>query len=103
MGVGAFLLPPPRRICNRRCLSVCLLAHLHKNFKTDLHEIFREGWHWANEQMFKFWWRSRIPIRIAALVRRALAEVSTVPVLLVVSFSALAMLVGWVTGRSSGP
>ena len=26
------------------CLSVCLLATLHKNFQTDLHEIFREGW-----------------------------------------------------------
>ena len=37
--------------------------------------------------MFKFWWRSgsriRIWIRIATLVRRALAEVGTVPVLLV--------------------
>jgi len=25
-------------------LSVCLLATLHKNFQTALHEIFREGW-----------------------------------------------------------
>jgi len=24
----------------------------------DLHEIFREGWQWANEQMIKFRWRS---------------------------------------------
>jgi len=24
----------------------------------DLHEIFREGWQWDNEQMIKFWWRS---------------------------------------------
>jgi len=24
----------------------------------DLHEIFREGWQWANEQTIKFWWRS---------------------------------------------
>ena len=47
------LLPPPRRICNRRCLSVCL----RKNFRTDLHEIFREGWQQADEQMIKFWWR----------------------------------------------
>jgi len=39
----------------------------------------------ANEQMIKFWWRSgsRIRIRIATLVKRALAEVRTVPVLLV--------------------
>jgi len=29
---------------------------LRKNFRTDLHKIFREGWHWkvANEQMIKF-------------------------------------------------
>ena len=30
-------------------LFVCLLATLHKNFGTDFHEIFREGWQWANE------------------------------------------------------
>jgi len=36
---------------------VCLLATLHKNLWTDLHEIFRKGWQWANEQMMKFWWR----------------------------------------------
>jgi len=29
---------------------VCLLATLRKNFRTDLHEIFWEGWRWANEQ-----------------------------------------------------
>jgi len=32
------------------CLSVSLLATLPKNFRTDLHEIFREGWQWTNEQ-----------------------------------------------------
>jgi len=47
-------LPPLRRLCFRRCLSVCLLATLCKNFRMDLHEIFREGWQWANEQMIKF-------------------------------------------------
>ena len=52
---------PPWRICFRRCLSVCLpvcllLATLRKNFVTDLHEIFREGWQWASEQLIKFWW-----------------------------------------------
>jgi len=84
-----FILPPPRRICNRRslsvCLFVCLLAALRKNFQTDLHEIFREGLQWASEQMIKFWWRSRsrIRIHITTLVRRALVEVCTVPVLLV--------------------
>jgi len=56
------LLPPPRRLCFRRCLFVfCSLATLRKNFGTDLHEIFRKGWQWANEQMIKFWWRSRSP------------------------------------------
>jgi len=64
-----------------------------------LHEIFREGWQWANEQMVKFWWRSGSQIRIrfriwigirirtATLVRRALVEVCTVPVLLVLNAS----------------
>jgi len=32
------------------CLIVCLLATLRKNFRTDLHEIFRKGWQWASEQ-----------------------------------------------------
>jgi len=27
----------------------------------DLHEIFRKGWQWANEQMIKFWWLSGLP------------------------------------------
>jgi len=72
-------------------LFVCLLATLRKNVRMDLHEILREGWQLASEQMIKFWWRSgsrirvRIRIRIphATLIRRALAEVCTVPVLLV--------------------
>jgi len=46
-----------------RCLPVCLLATLRKNFRTNLHEIFREGWQWDNEQMVKFWWRSGSPSR----------------------------------------
>ena len=78
----------------------CLLATFRKTFLTDLHEIFREGWQWANEQMIEFWRRSgsqiririritgspdhRIRIHIATLVRRAWAEVCTVPVLLVI-------------------
>ena len=80
------LLSPPRRICNRHCFSVCLsVSNFVQKLLTDLHEIFREGWQWASEQMIKFWWRSRsqIPIWITALVRRALVEVCTVPVLLV--------------------
>ena len=78
----AVLLPPPRRICNRRC--VCLsVSNFAENFRMDLHEIFREGWHWANEQTIKFWWQSGSRIQIMTLVRRALAEVCIVPVLLV--------------------
>ena len=43
------LLPLPRRMCFRNCLSVCLLAALCKNFQTHLHEIFREGWQLASK------------------------------------------------------
>ena len=45
------------RLCFRRCFSVCLSVcyQLHKNYRTDLHEIFREGCQWANEKMIKFW------------------------------------------------
>jgi len=42
-------------------LLVRLLATLRKNVQTDLHEIFREVWQWANEQMIKFWCRSGSP------------------------------------------
>jgi len=39
---------------NRRCLFVfclfvCLLPTLCKNFRTDLHEIFRQGWQPVSE------------------------------------------------------
>jgi len=46
--VTASWLRPPRRLCFRRRLSVCLLATLRKTPGTDLHEIFREGWQWAS-------------------------------------------------------
>ena len=36
----------------------------------DLHETFREGWQWRNEQMIKRWWQSGSWTRIATLVRR---------------------------------
>ena len=82
------ILPPPKRLCFHRCLFVCLLAALRKNFRTDLHEIFREGWQWAIEQITKFRWRSPTDspnggTDIATLVRRAFAEVCTVKVPLV--------------------
>ena len=41
--------------CLSACLFVSLLATLRKNFRTDLHEISREGWQWANELTIKFW------------------------------------------------
>jgi len=56
-------------------LFVCLLANLHKNVQTDLHEILRESWQCADEQMIKFWWRSGSGI--VTLARRALVEVCT--------------------------
>jgi len=77
-------------VCLFLCLFVCRLATLCKNVRTDFRDIFRKCWQWANSQTIKFWWRSgsrpdadqiRIRIRIATLVRRALAEVCTVPVL----------------------
>jgi len=64
------LLPPARRLCFRRCLSVCLLATLRKNFPTDLHEIFREGWQLVDEQMTKFWCRSESRILIRIWIRK---------------------------------
>ena len=51
-------------VCLLVYLSVCLLAAFLKNFRTDLHEIFREGWQWANEKTIKFWWRSGSGTRI---------------------------------------
>ena len=38
------------------CMFVSNFAQ--KNFQTDLHEILKEGWQWADEQTIKFWWRS---------------------------------------------
>ena len=35
-------------------LSLWLFATSRKNFRTDLHEIFSEGWQWTNEQMLNF-------------------------------------------------
>ena len=42
-------------------LFVCQIATLRINLQTDLHEIFREGWQWDNEQMFKCYWKSGSP------------------------------------------
>jgi len=92
---------------------VCLfVSNCVQKLQTDLHEIFSEGWQWASEQMIKFggdldhrldtgivfqihsYWEMqkvvnrhsfRLIRQMAALVRRALAEVCTVRVLLVYS------------------
>jgi len=66
-------------VCLSVCMSVCLFATYRKNSRTDLLEIFREGWQGANEQMIKFWWRSGswIWIRITTLVRRACPSASS--------------------------
>jgi len=45
-------------VCLSVYLFVYLLAILCKNFRTALHESFREGWQWTSEQLIKFWWRS---------------------------------------------
>ena len=51
----ATFLPPLRRIlCFHRRLFLCLSATSRKNFRTDLHEIFREGWQLATEQRSTF-------------------------------------------------
>jgi len=57
----------------------------------DMREIFREGWQSASEQMIKFRSRSQTDSPdgwsdIATLVRHALAEVCTVPMLLVLYY-----------------
>jgi len=49
------------------CLSVCLLATLRKNLQTDMHELLREDWQWAVEQMVKFWWHPDHPLNIQGL------------------------------------
>jgi len=93
-------------------LFVCVhVSNFAQNSRTDLHEIFSEGWQCANEQIANFCWRSGSPsvrrdyfpvrhyweirkvvnvylllmliCQMTALVRRPMAEVCTVLVLLV--------------------
>ena len=73
---------------------------MRKKFRTDLHEIFREGWQWANEQMVKFWWRSG---RIATLVKRTLAEACAVPMLVVCLFVCLSVCLSVTLVRRTQP
>ena len=37
------------------------VSNFAKNFRTNLHKTFREGWQWANEQITKFWQRFGSP------------------------------------------
>ena len=104
VGVSHSLLPPPRRLCNRRCLFVCLcvslLATLRKNFERICVKFSEKVGNWPMKKKLYFggdpdhaWiqglfsgfvigrygkWLTDILIRqMAALVRRALAEVCT--------------------------
>jgi len=62
-----------------------MLATLRKNFRADLHEIFREGWQLANQQMINFDGDPNQGSGSGSVSQHcALAEVCTVPVLLVV-------------------
>jgi len=36
------------------------VSNFDQKFQTHSHEISREGWQWANEQVIKFYWRSRL-------------------------------------------
>ena len=40
---------------------ICMLTTLRKNFRPDLHEVFRVSWQWDNEHNIKFWRRSGSP------------------------------------------
>jgi len=51
----------PNNIFIHSVITVRMGYYLRKNFRTDLHDIFREDWQWANEQMIKFWWRAASP------------------------------------------
>jgi len=43
-------------VCLSVCLSVCLyVSNFVQKLPDCLHEIFREGWQWAIEQMIKFY------------------------------------------------
>ena len=57
-----FLLPPPTRICFRRCLSVSNFAQ--KNFQTDSHESMKFSGKVGNGPLnltIKFRWQSGSP------------------------------------------
>ena len=68
---------------------VCLtVSNLVQKFPNRFAWNFRECWQWASEQIINFWWQSKSQIRIwiciVTLVRCALVEVCTVPVVLVI-------------------
>ena len=52
-------LPPPKRLCNARhlyvCLSVSLIATLHRNYQMDLCENFATDVSVDKEELIKFW------------------------------------------------
>jgi len=65
-------------------LSVCLsVSNIAQKLLNGFAQNLQGGWQCASEQMIKLWWQSGSLIRITTLIRRALAEVCTVPVLIV--------------------
>jgi len=52
---SAVILCPPRRLCNARHLFVCLIATLHKNYWSDLHDNFTTDVSVDKEELIKFW------------------------------------------------
>jgi len=53
------LLPPPRRLCFRSglCVCVCPAAKYLRQIWTNLDEIFWTGQAWPKYQWIRFWWR----------------------------------------------
>jgi len=113
-------LPPPRRISNRRCLFVCQQL-CTKTSEGICMKFSRKVSNGPMTQTIKFWWQFSSPsalfsgfvtigrygkclmdinlllaliCQMAALVKRALAEVSTVPVLLVTAYFCIIYLTG---------
>jgi len=51
-------LPPPRRLCDRCCLSFCLSAGLLKKWWADFVETWCYDWAYQSKELINFWWWS---------------------------------------------
>ena len=56
--VAAVLLPEPVYIYYFVGLCVCMLPNFPKNYRTELHEIFRDDLSSSKDQSIRFWERS---------------------------------------------